>query len=719
MAYDSLESYVQENLYNPIYDAIEYHCAYNGYIGTDYINSSNSYLFRVDESYRKKYGYNFLKLENIDVHSVRCNKISHMDCLTINGSRGIRVLYKNGAKYFMEYCDVVQGSPYGKIKKSAIIDNLITMEISLSADILYKASNQTNGKETLSIDNRRFIVTFLAELVDDLNIIGEIDLTELYGNDFKSVSITDTYLLPEITPDELENLAKTIYVNYYSQHYSENYNFPYKEFIQALDLKEIIVDFKDSNIFGRMYFKSAEVDDIISIDGGPEISAPLSVSEGTILISRTRYFMEDYGSLYNTVAHELVHWLLHKDFFKILCLLADKPAELSCDIMFRQLNDSMTGVQKAIWWAEWQANSLAAHITMPKEDFLDVLTTYCFLTAEHESLNNENILEHAICRTADTFGVSKYAAKDRAIQLGILEAEGTLLIHNGKQIPPISFNRNSLKMNQTFIIFENEFTIHLNENPELANLIKQKEYVFAECVVVKNEPKYVQISDNDTYTLTKYAREHADECCLIFTRPYEEDYSFSYEYNGSYLSSKSNSIGFKNNANRKRIKIKRAAVTAQHCTKYRNDGNNYIKKYTSLTTSFVGTLTQLMEFNIGNVTSDDNKTENPTPVTRQTLSDKSGVSERTLRKIFNDPKYRPELKTICALCIGLKLPPLFSRDLLRKAKVGFPDTSDGYVQERILETFYRKSIGEINKILKDNGIPVWSNSGNSKKTRKK
>lgn len=718
MAYDSLESYVQKNVYKQIYDAIEYHTAVNGYVGTDYINSANAYLTRYITEYRRKNVILDVKMGEITVHSVKCKKISENDCKGINETSGIIYLYSCNDNYY-RYCGGDDFSNIGRLKDDIDVNNLISMEICVSADIYYTAPNLNFDKLIYTTDERKFSITFLAELLDGLNIIGGLNTEEIYGNEIKPVSITDTYLLPDIDPYDLEGIAIDIYKKYYYQYYKKDFNFPYKGFIQDQGLKQIIVDFKDSNIFGRMYFKSAEVDDIISIDGGPEISAPLSVSEGTILISRTRYFMEDYGSLYNTVAHELVHWLLHKDFFKILCLLADKPAELSCDINPGQLNDNMTGVQKAIWWAEWQANSLATHITMPKKEFINILTVCCYFSAVIGPLNNENILEHAICGTAEVFGVSKYAAKDRAIQLGILEAEGTLLFHNGEHIPPISFNRNALKMNQTFIIFENEFTIHLKENPELANLIKQKEYVFAECVVVKNDPMYVESSSNGNYTLTKYAREHADECCLIFTRPYEEDYSFGYDYNGSYLSSKSNSIGFKNTEDRKHIKIKRSAVTAQHCTKYRNDGNNYIKKYTSLTTSFVGTLTQLMEFNIGNVTSDDNKTENPTPVTRQTLSDKSGVSERTLRKIFNDPKYKPELKTICALCIGLKLPPLFSRDLLRKAKVGFPDTSDGYFQERILETFYRKSIGEINKILEDNGISVWSNSGKPKKTRKK
>lgn len=714
MAYDSLESYVQKNLYDPIYDAIEYYCAYNGYIGTDYINSSNSYLFRVDESYRQKYGYHFLKLENIDVHSVRCNKLSYTDYLTINGSRGIRALYKNGATYFMEYCDFVQGSPYGKIKKSAIIDNLITMEISLSADILYKASDQTNGKETLSIDNRKFIVTFLAELVDNLNIIGEIDITELYGNDFKSVSITDTYLLPEITLDELENLAKTIYVNFYSQHYSENYNFPYKEFIQALGLKEIIVDFKDSNIFGRMYFKSAEVDDIISIDGGPEISAPLSVSEGTILISRTRYFMEDYGSLYNTVAHELVHWLLHKDFFKILCLLSDKPAELSCDIMFRQLNDSMTGVQKAIWWAEWQANSLAAHITMPKEDFLDVLTSYCFITAEYESLNHETILEHAICRTADTFGVSKYAAKDRAIQLGILEAEGTLLFHNGEHIPPISFNRNALKMNQTFIIDKKSYLNLLDTNREFAALIHHREYVFAECVVVQNKPKYVKRTSSPQleYELTEYARNHADECCMHFEKQYLDDSIHYFEFYGQcYLSKElTDKILLKIGLSEDEITEHKKGHNEQGIiAKLACEGDSLMSTMRKLPNSFSGTLDHYMK----NGTFNDNK-----EVSNHDLSELTGLSEDYIRKIRKEENHNISLRTAYVICMGLHLPPLFSRDLLRKARVDFPYTKQGYMQRVFLEEYFTEGLGVVDEILQKNGLARLTYDKAKKKQKK-
>lgn len=96
-------------------------------------------------------------------------------------------------------------------------------------------------------------------------------------------------------------------------------------------------------------------------------------------------------------------------------------------------------------------------------------------------------------------------------------------------------------------------------------------------------------------------------------------------------------------------------------------------------------------------------------ITEEELSDYSGISVRTIAKMRNDEAYKSRLGTVCALCVGLNLPPMFSRDMLRKAKLGFPNTAEGYFQEKILETFYLEKIMDVNRILKDHGIKAWEN----------
>ena len=76
---------------------------------------------------------------------------------------------------------------------------------------------------------------------------------------------------------------------------------------------------------------------------------------------------------------------------------------------------------------------------------------------------------------------------------------------------------------------------------EFADLIHQGLFIYAECFVIINDPLYVKVSDTPhmegEIVLTDYARENADECCMIFEREYKNDGKYDYEYYGQcYLS---------------------------------------------------------------------------------------------------------------------------------------------------------------------------------------
>lgn len=59
-------------------------------------------------------------------------------------------------------------------------------------------------------------------------------------------------------------------------------------------------------------------------------------------------------------------------FFKILSLLNKDDDSLSCEVGPQMSSENLEGVQKAIWWAEWQANALAPRILMPRTMFLEL-----------------------------------------------------------------------------------------------------------------------------------------------------------------------------------------------------------------------------------------------------------------------------------------------------------------------------------------------------------
>lgn len=96
-------------------------------------------------------------------------------------------------------------------------------------------------------------------------------------------------------------------------------------------------------------------------------------------------------------------------------------------------------------------------------------------------------------------------------------------------------------------------------------------------------------------------------------------------------------------------------------------------------------------------------------VTTKILSDTSLVSERTIQRMRQNERYTVSLCTVIAICIGLKLPPLLSFDLLRKGGYSFKRTLEHVGYSGILASHYQCSIYECNELCKAAGIPLFAN----------
>lgn len=97
-------------------------------------------------------------------------------------------------------------------------------------------------------------------------------------------------------------------------------------------------------------------------------------------------------------------------------------------------------------------------------------------------------------------------------------------------------------------------------------------------------------------------------------------------------------------------------------------------------------------------------------MTREQLEEKSYISSQTIKEIETNKRRGYSLETIIALCIGMKLPPEFSFDLLKMA--GF--YIESYDNEKsclycyILRNLYDCEMDYINQILQINNITPLS-----------
>lgn len=121
------------------------------------------------------------------------------------------------------------------------------------------------------------------------------------------------------------------------------------------------------------------------------------------------------------------------------------------------------------------------------------------------------------------FGVSKFVAKQRAIQLGLDAAAGTMIYIDGHYHSPFSFTEGILGQKQTFVIDKDSLDGLCREDKVLSDLIVSGQFIYLGYVVCINDKQYVEKKDPKwmspgecEYDLTEYARDHVDECCLIF-----------------------------------------------------------------------------------------------------------------------------------------------------------------------------------------------------------
>lgn len=91
--------------------------------------------------------------------------------------------------------------------------------------------------------------------------------------------------------------------------------------------------------------------------------------------------------------------------------------------------------------------------------------------------------------------------------------------------------------------------------------------------------------------------------------------------------------------------------------------------------------------------------------TQEQLEEYSGVSVSTIERMETKHGENGKLKNIIAVCIGLKLYPDFSFDLIRKSTHSFNDLLPHHcAYKMILRSCYHLSLEEVNEKLKSMNV---------------
>lgn len=426
----------------------------------------------------------------------------------------------------------------------------------------------------------------------------------------------------------------------------------------------------EGSIFGQIYFQDAPEKD---------------VKAGTILIDSNLKRIRNQGVVNNTIVHECVHWDKHRKAFELERAYQQDLSNISTTLLEEQKSSKASATD----WMEWQTQSLAPKIMMPKRMFKQEAEATIKHLIERSSTKDElDIIEKAIDELAQFFGVSRLSAKIRLVELEYDEAIGAFIFLDGKYVPAHSWKKGALEQNQTFSLSIIDAGLQLLSNSKLKRSVESGALIFAESHYCLNEPQYISFDIFGKPFLTPYARHHMDECCVVFNisakvkngnqalaltlvlnRDADSDIKFIISYPTD------------NDAN---IKVEEKA---EYIATHAQDVMDLLANFPNNLGDSLKTLMKWRE------------------ITVKKLAEDSLLEVESISRIRSGARENPSLRTIIALCVGMKLPPILSHKLLENAgytlRYAIPEQM---LYEIILGGCSSLDIFDCNKLLIEKGF---------------
>lgn len=573
----------------------------------------------------------------------------------------------------------------------------VKMDVGIAADIVELGM----GTKRYESDRKRrwFTVYLRGNLVNGLTGVEVLDTQEYHNGKFQEENALDQFLVPYIYSAALEENADDFTEFYCDGAVYDGYKLPVAHILQEFEITYFLADLPD-NCFGRMYFRSSKATVYETVPGLGEVrTVDKDIEPGTMLISRSKYFLGGDGTHLLTIAHEIIHWHLHKKYFQLLALLGNESDMMSCEVEPSRYDDSMTMAQKAHWYAEWQANALAIRIAMPQGllkkaicEARDAAPPYYF-TGE--------LVEYTLRCVAEMFDVPIFAAKQRARQIGFSGTDGAFVYVDGKWHESFWFSEGVIAHNETYVIDKASYNRLYQSNADFAALIDSGKFVYLGYVTCINDPKYVTADlshGRAVLKLTDYAREHADECCLVYTYRSTSYLKDEYEFYGQcYLSKevKADNYGehtYDKDFNHKCVQTADDIAKAVAAYNAAQDEEKKVRR--EMASKDCDSFADSLKYHM---------TRKKVKV--EELSERSGLSDTTIKNYRSGKIPNPPIENVMAICIGLNLYKPYCIDLLGTASYSLDKDTPRNRAYRFLLDYTDGTLEQWNGILEQFGQP--------------
>lgn len=430
-------------------------------------------------------------------------------------------------------------------------------------------------------------------------------------------------------------------------------------------------------------------DGIVDIyDDGCDSYIGVAVKKGDVLLEA---FCNNPGRINNSLAHECIHWWLHRLYFihrKGVAVAFRCPTKI-----LEEVGEKPTDEE----WMEIQARGISGRILMPKEATLKKVQEII----ESRGLNHERATsadyEGMADELAKTFMVSREAVLVRLSQLNYIRYNKTM---EQCRVTP---DKNEVESSHKALIGQRikrigakDFFREYCRNEALRDILSKQQFKYIDGYFVINNPKYITVTSDARKVpiLTEYAREHLEECTLgfIYKRKnigtpqsltdilFRKQDADAYTATASYINDIENSSVL--------LKASRSTKLASPLSEKYAEFKAIKKTYTlgeaiDIILKVRGIQVQEASWQTGLATSQ---------VTRL----KSNTHKHTLRLLTQ-------------FCAGLGLEPYIARDLIDKAGISITNpTEEDFAYLSVIDTKNGYSIDEINIYLTSIGISPFN-----------
>lgn len=387
-------------------------------------------------------------------------------------------------------------------------EDKILFDLTTIAHVLYTKYDWKLKESVQKMTHAWMTVTCTARIGDELL---DLKIKNIYEYDqYAQKRPLNGDLIPVMSSEEYEKYAREILRKYYPEAFSNPKTFDITKLPKKMGLKmQYVCLSPDKSIFGRIVIE----DDYVELyDYDPENDTyekkKVLVPGNTILID-VNVAIDYFGSENITIAHECVHFFLHKKAVKF-ARMYDKNFEIVDYVSKERVSER----QK---WMEIQANGIAPFLALPKEVFKVKASK---VVKKHigdleDECERLYAMRKAIVELAELFGVTKHSVRRRLLADGYREAYGIFNWIDKGYVPPYFFKRGALAEDETYCISFRDL-VKLFGSGSLTMETLDKDFLFVENHLVINHEKYLENIDGEL-CLTDYGRSHAHECCVKFS----------------------------------------------------------------------------------------------------------------------------------------------------------------------------------------------------------